>query len=240
MKVVIPLNKIGAEVKDQIIEILKSEINYTAPFDDYSQWLMGASINKNRTDGSKEAITYTTRTVVKTNKSNYVDGMDINFTQAEGKLAIDPLFYENSPDLMGSPEKDAIEWIFKAGNIDCINLIDPHQEELYLERLKHIVYEYSFNRLDEYYDDNSQGKHGKKIIVLYQDILQEALLGKVIVEGEGNIQDSYKIKAIFKNRAYTLNLKPSFTKEQVIEEIRQGIILAIVNGHEDEEYKEEE
>ena len=129
------MNKIKDDVRNQVISILKKEMNYTDPLDNYSQWLMGVSLQKNEAQVNED-VSYTARIVTKTNQSPFVDGMDIEFTEKDHKMIIDPLYYENSPNLMGSPIRASIEWMCKMGDIIYLEQIDPHKEELYFERLK--------------------------------------------------------------------------------------------------------
>lgn len=86
--------------------------------------MMGLSIKLEESDVNK------IRVVVKTSESPYVDGMDIPFAMIEGELEIYPLFYENSPDLMGSPELDSIKFLSKLGEI-----IYLHLENLYKDKI---------------------------------------------------------------------------------------------------------
>lgn len=57
------------------------------------------------------------RVVVKTSESPYVDGMDIGFMVIDGLIELDPRFYENGPDLMGSSEDTSIKWLSELGKI---------------------------------------------------------------------------------------------------------------------------
>lgn len=108
-------------LKDEIIDILRDEYNHKEKYDgqwEY-QWLMGISMKLEKTGTS------TMRIVVKTSESPYVDGMDIGFMIIDGQLEIEP-FYENGPDLMGSPELDSIKWLSKLGEIFYLQLENPY------------------------------------------------------------------------------------------------------------------
>lgn len=171
--------------------------------------------------------------VTKTNQSPYVDGMDIDFAEENGKMIIDPLYYEDTPDLMESSLKDSITWILELNKeIVYLEQINPQKMNLHLERLKYIIGEYSFKTLEEY---NSFESHVRNIKNLYQDLLQKTLLNKIIIESEETSLGKYELKILSENRAYTLSPKSSFTREEVINEITEKIIKPRIDIKVDDE-----
>lgn len=112
-------------IKDEAIDILRDEYNHKEKYDgqwEY-QWLMGISMKLEKSGTS------TMRVVVKTSESPYVDGMDIEFMIIDGYLEMHPLFYEEGPDLMGSPELDSIKWLSKLGEIFYLQVENPYKNE---------------------------------------------------------------------------------------------------------------
>lgn len=91
------------KIKISILETLKKELEHLEPNSNYSQWILGVSIRKER--GAERDVGkpgYTARVVVKTSSSPYVDGMDISFTVPQDDVVIDPDYFENTPELQGS------------------------------------------------------------------------------------------------------------------------------------------
>lgn len=108
-----------------IVEVLRQEFDEQDTETGYSQWVMAVSLTK-----EDVVYVYTARTVIKMNESPYVDGMDILFTVDGDKATIDPLFYEQSPDLLGSPEANALNWVKKLGDIIYLAIEEPRAEEV--------------------------------------------------------------------------------------------------------------
>ena len=111
-----------------IVEILKEELEVTDVANDYNQWVLGVSIREER---NKSKVLknpyYTVRVVVKTSDSSYVDGMDIAFWVADGKVQIDPEYFENWPDLQGGTVIGAINWLEQLGDFYYLKLANQYQ-----------------------------------------------------------------------------------------------------------------
>lgn len=207
------------KIKDQIVEILKQKLQQDE--DGYNQWVMGVSIKKNRTKGKLiENPNYTVRVVVKTNESIYVDGMDIEFTVVDRKALIDELYYENTPDLIGSPVRDSIKWLLELNQeIYYIQQLNPYEIDNCLDRLKDLINEYFFIDLMEYTLEN--------IIDLYQDLIQEMLLERVDIEGEEISDGKYRLKIMINDTEYTLDVKAWYKKDMIIEDIKENILIPL-------------
>lgn len=114
------------KVQDSIVEILRQELEYTDSNSNYSQWVLGVSIrkdrSKNRTIGSP---TYIARVVVKTSDSPYVDGIDILFTAPEDDVIIEDNYYENTPEFQGGMVEDSLRWVKELEEVYYLQLENP-------------------------------------------------------------------------------------------------------------------
>lgn len=113
---------------DDLIRKLKQELEYHEPEQHYSQWIMGVSINNVRQGETKDSQTVIARTVVKTNQSPYVDGMDIDFAVKDGQLTMNKTYFENSPEYMGGTIKDSLAWMQVHGDLVYQQMDDPYDE----------------------------------------------------------------------------------------------------------------
>ena len=96
-----------------------------------------------------------------------------------------------------------------------------------LNRLRDIIKEYSFKTLAEY---NLEYKNGHNLLDLYQDLLQEMMLQRITVEGTEVKPDEYELKVISEDGVYILNPKSSYTRKEVVEEIKANIVIPIANS----------
>lgn len=100
------------KIKDMIVEVLKEELEHHDADTNYSQWVLGVSIKKERTNDSIVGNPmYLARVVVKTSDSPYVDGMDITFMVPEDDVIIEAKYFENTPEFQGGTEEDSLRWI---------------------------------------------------------------------------------------------------------------------------------
>ena len=104
----------------KIIEALKKEFEYRE--EDYDQWVMGVSIRQ------EEIVLQESRSkvIVQTSESNYTDGMEMEVTVVDGVAKLEEDFFEKTPDLMGSPVKDAIKWLSEF-KIIYLQLLNPYE-----------------------------------------------------------------------------------------------------------------
>lgn len=113
-------------IKDELIDILRNEFNRKEEWEgelEY-QWVMGISI-KFKAEGVNLL-----RVVVKTSESTYVDGLQTYFMIIEELIELDPSYYENGPDLMGSPEATSIKWLSELGEIIFLERENPYADIL--------------------------------------------------------------------------------------------------------------
>ena len=114
------------KIESAIIEILKQELENTDSSSSYSQWIIGVSIRKERTEGRVVGNPkYTVRVVVKTNQSPFVDGMDIDFTVPEDDVLIDPTYFEHTPDFQGGNIENSITWLKDLGDLIYQQIEEP-------------------------------------------------------------------------------------------------------------------
>lgn len=129
--------------KDDLVKLLRKEFEHKDKYQgkwEY-QWVMGASIRKETLEE------YLVRVTVKTSESPYIDGMDIKVYVIDEEVKLEDNFYENGPDLMGSPEAGAIAWIEKLDEIIYLQLENPYKKKTYLERLEEAIDEYTFETI---------------------------------------------------------------------------------------------
>ena len=110
------------KIQDAITEILKAELAYTDTDNNYSQWVLGVSVKKDRTLGSP---TYLARVVVKTNESPFVDGMEVLFMVPEDDVIIEANYYEKTPDFQGGSVESSLKWLAGLEDIYYLQLDDP-------------------------------------------------------------------------------------------------------------------
>lgn len=112
------------KIQDELIDILRDEFEYTEEYKGKFefQWLMGVSLNK---IFSNE---YLVRVSVKTSESPYIDGMSIKVSVVNGRVKLEEDYFEQSPELMGSPEADAVKWHENLGEVIYLQLENPNDE----------------------------------------------------------------------------------------------------------------
>ena len=117
------LTKITEDQQVELIKSLRKEFEHAEEYQGKveSQWLMGVSL-KQRTSAE-----YLARVTVKTSESPYIDGMDIKVLFVDGKLHLEEDYFENTPELLGSPEDDAINWLKQLGNLIYLQLENPNK-----------------------------------------------------------------------------------------------------------------
>lgn len=108
---------------DEIISQLKKQLERYDSNENYSQWILGISINDHR----KQCVV--ARVVIKTNESPYVDGMDIIFDRMDDQLTMDSNYYENSPDFMGGTVEDSFKWLQRQGDLIYHQMDDPFEND---------------------------------------------------------------------------------------------------------------
>lgn len=108
---------------DEIISQLKEQLERHDSNENYSQWILGISINDHR----KQCVV--ARVVIKTNESPYVDGMDILFDRMDDQLTMDSKYYENSPDFMGGTVEDSFKWLQRQGDLIYQQMDDPFEND---------------------------------------------------------------------------------------------------------------
>lgn len=118
------------KIEDAIVEILKEELEYTESNINYSQWVLGVSIKKDR---SKDRVigspVYIARVAVKTSESPYVDGMDVLFTMPEDDVIIQANYYENTPEFQGGTVESSLIWLKVLEEIHYLQLNNPYEKD---------------------------------------------------------------------------------------------------------------
>jgi len=118
------------KIEDAIVEILKQELEYTESNINYSQWVLGVSIKKDRSkDRTIGSPTYIARVAVKTSESPYVDGMDVLFTMPEDDVIIQANYYENTPEFQGGTVESSLIWLKVLEEIYYLQLNNPYEKD---------------------------------------------------------------------------------------------------------------
>lgn len=212
-------------ITDSIIEILKQELEQNNSSDNYSQWIVGVSIRKER--GKDRIIgkpVYITRVVFKTSES-HIEGMDIAFMAPEDDVIIEANYLENTTKFQCETLEDAIKWLEQSGEIHYLQLTNPYKLDIYIKRLENIIREYSFDDLIEYTIDI---RTGTNLNVLYQDLIQKTIQGNVTVDGREISDGKYVLKVRIGNNEYTLYSKAWYTINDVIKEIKDNVLLPLL------------
>ena len=209
------MSKLKDETIEQIVKALRSEFELRE--EDYEQWVLGVSCLEKQ-EGTQEFIV---KVVVHTSESIYSDGMEMTVSIVDDEVKLEENFFEKTPDLMGSPVKDAINWL-REYKIIYLQLLNPYEFNVYVERLKDIIGEYTFKTLAEY---NLESNNGSNLLNLYQDLLQEMLLKRVQIQGKEVNLGEYELEIIVEDEIYKLEPKSSFSREEVIQEIESVIIM---------------
>ena len=209
------MSKLKDETIEKVVKALRSEFELRE--EDYDQWVLGVSCLEKQ-EGTQEFIV---KVVVHTSESIYSDGMEMTVSAVDDEVKLEEDFFEKTPDLMGSPVKDAINWL-REYKIIYLQLLNPYEFNVYLERLKDIIGEYSFKTLAEY---NLESNNGSNLLNLYQDLLQEMLLKRVQIQGKEVNLGEYELEIIVEDEIYKLEPKSSFSREEVIQEIQAVIIM---------------
>ena len=220
----ISLNKIEKNLKDDLVKLLREEFEQKQEYDgkwEY-QWVMGIGLRKLTSDE------YLARVTVKTSESPYIDGMDIKVYVVDGQVKLEDAYYENSPDLMGSPQEDAVAWMEKLDQVIYLQLENPWAKEIHKERLEIAVGRYLFTDLGDY---NSFDSHVRNIINLYKALLMETLalgIEDILVDGVEANPGQYKLEISIKDQEFKLDVNDKHTKVDIIEKVVDKIILPLV------------
>ena len=154
--------------------------------------------------------------------------MEMAVDVIDGEAQLEKDFFEKTPDLMGSPVKDSISWMLRLGDIIYLQQLNPYKQNVYLDRLVDIIYEYSLEEtLSEY---NLESTNGRNLVSLYQDLLEETLLQRVSVEGIEVGLGAYDLKIVTEAEVYNIHHKSSFSELQMIKEIETKIIVPIMGN----------
>lgn len=121
---VVSLTKMNKDRQAEVINLLRNEFEHAEEYQGKveSQWLMGVSLRQ------ETSAKYLVRVTVKTSESPYIDGMDIKVFFVDGKLQLAEDYFENTPELLGSPEDDAINWLKQLGNLIYLQLENPNDD----------------------------------------------------------------------------------------------------------------
>ena len=214
------MSKLKDETIEKIVKALRSEFELKE--EDYDQWVLGVSC----LEKEKATQEFIVKVVVHTSESIYSDGMEMTVYIIDDEVKLEENFFEKTPDLMGSPVKDAINWL-REYKIIYLQLLNPYEFNVYLERLKDIIGEYSFNTLNEY---NLESDNGSNLLNLYQDLLQEMLLQRVEIQGKEVNTGEYELDIVAGDETYKLEPKSSFSREEVVEEIESVIIMKRIDN----------
>ncbi len=214
------MSKLKDETIDKIVKALRNEFELRE--EDYDQWVLGVSCLEKEV-GTQE---FRVKVVVHTSESIYSDGMELTVYIVDGEVKLEEDFFEKTPDLMGSSVKDAINWL-REYKIIYLQLLNPYEFNVYLERLKDIIGEYSFKTLAEY---NLHSINGSNLLNLYQDLIQEMLLQRVEIQGKEVNTAEYELDIVVGDETYKLEPRSSFSREEVIEEIESVIIMNTIDN----------
>lgn len=125
---VVSLTKISSDRQVELIQLLRNEFEHSEEYKGKveSQWLMGVSLT--RVSSRETSAEYLVRVTVKTSSSPYIDGMDIKIFLEDNKLHLEEDYFENTPELLGSPEEDAINWLKRLGKLIYLQLENPNND----------------------------------------------------------------------------------------------------------------
>lgn len=224
------------KLQEQILEILKSELQYKDSKNGYTQWIMGLSIKKQPKSifSMGQDSIYTARTLIKTSEGPYVDGMDITFTKNHDKVEIDPEYYENGPSVEGAKVEDALRWLEKLGEEVYIQIENPYLLQEYMKNLENILKEYHFHNLMDY---TLSSEAGYNLIDLYKDLIQETILEEIEIFASERSDGKYKVEVKIGENSYTFNSRAWYIKEDIIYEIRRNVLLPLIEDKEKEDNK---
>lgn len=109
-------------IKKYLIDILRNEFEYTEEYKGKFEFqcLMGVSLSKTFSNE------YLVRVTVKTSESPYIDGMSIKVFVVNGQVKLEEDYFEHSPELLGSPEDDAVKWHEILGELIYLQLENPN------------------------------------------------------------------------------------------------------------------
>ena len=121
------LTKMSKDWQAELINLLRSEFEHSEEYKGKveSQWLMGVSLT--RVSSRETSAEYLVRVTVKTSESPYIDGMGIKVYLEDNKLHLEEDYFENTPELLGSPEEDAVKWHRKLGELIYLQLENPNK-----------------------------------------------------------------------------------------------------------------
>ena len=118
------LTKMSSDRQVELIQLLRNEFEHAEEYKGKVefQWLMGVSLKE------QPSAEYLVRVTVKTSESPYIDGMDIKVYLEDNKLHLEEDYFENTPELLGSPEEDAVKWHRKLGELIYLQLENPNDD----------------------------------------------------------------------------------------------------------------
>ena len=223
------------KIQEQILEILKSELEYKDSKNGYTQWVMGLSIGKNPNTELSIGIDsmYIARTIVKTSDSPYVDGMDISFAKSNDNIEIDSKYFENSPSIEGSSIEDALRWLKKLGEEAYIQIENPYLLKEYVKNLDNLLKDYHFHNLMDY---TLSGEAEYNLIDLYKCLIEGTILENIDIFASEESDGKYQIEVQIGKSLYKLNSRAWHIKEDIIYEIRENILLPLIEDKEKEHH----
>ena len=215
------------KVKDSILEILKKELEYQK--EGYSQWVMGVSIIKEKETAPANIPRYVARVIVLTSESPYVDGMQINFMMLEEDVIIGANYYENTPEFQGGTQLDALRWLRELGEEIYTQIENPYLLKEYMKNLESILKEYDFHNLMDY---TISSEAGYNLTDLYKTIIDETILEDVEIFVSEESDGKYSIEVQIGENTYTFSSRAWYIKEDIIYEIRENVLLPVINDKE--------
>ena len=219
------------KVKDSILEILKKELEYQK--EGYSQWVMGVSIIKEKETAAANIARYVARVIVLTSESPYVDGMQINFMMLEEDVIIGANYYENTPECQGGTQLDALRWLRELGEEVYTQIENPYLLKEYMKNLESILKEYDFHNLMDY---TISSEAGYNLTDLYKTIIDETILGDVEIFVSEESDGKYSVEVQIGENTYTFSSRAWYIKEDIIYEIRENVLLPLIENKEKENY----
>ena len=219
------------KVKDSILEILKKELEYQK--EGYSQWVMGVSIIKEKETAAANIARYVARVIVLTSESPYVDGMQINFMMLEEDVIIGANYYENTPEFQGGTQLDALRWLRELGEEVYTQIENPYLLKEYMKNLESILKEYDFHNLMDY---TISSEAGYNLTDLYKTIIDETILEDVEIFVSEESDGKYSVEVQIGENTYTFSSRAWYIKEDIIYEIRENVLLPLIENKEKENY----
>ena len=176
---------------------------------------------------------YTARTLIKTSESPYVDGMQINFMMLEEDVIIGANYYENTPEFQGGTQLDALRWLRELGEEVYTQIENPYLLKEYMKNLESILKEYDFHNLMDY---TLSSEAGYNLTDLYKTIIDETILEDVEIFVSEESDGKYSVEVQIGENTYTFSSRAWYIKEDIIYEIRENVLLSLIENKEKENY----